>query len=280
MGGVSKRRAGGRHAARAGGVPVAAVLSSDGGKAEPAQRAGWTRKAQVGALGAGVLVVGGLLGTGIPAALGTSPLGAGNGASQTSPQAEAGSPGKMLTIAPVDSAEPSTRASSARTTRDRGRDGGDASKPSATAPPAGGEHPETTGHAVAGGGAATSSSSGAASSQSSHRHSPSSSEDGGSSRASAKHDSAPAGSPPTTTERPKGSQASHRSGSSGGSSDATSPRESSHPSTTSTPSRTRDGGHGDNDTGAHHSGSSRVSVESPPRRSCAVNVLGIGLLCH
>jgi hypothetical protein len=243
------------------------VLSSDGRQAAPAQRAGWSRKAQFGGLAAGVLVVGGLLGTGIPARLGEAPHGPKNASSHTAPQAD-GAAGTMRTIAPADRA---VRSSHAGHRADRDPTARETRGTTATSDPA--QHrADSPGHAAATRRAGHSQAGKPAESTAppgSHAHRRST---GTRSQAHSQAHQTPAhprsGAPASHSgvggqPRPLSRTKSSANPSAGQSA------ESSDPARTSTAKPTPDG-----------TGHPPVTVESPPGHTCVVNVLGLGLICH
>jgi hypothetical protein len=259
-----RRRSGGRHAAGTGSVPAATVLSPDGRQAAPAQRAGWSRKAQFGGLAAGVLVVGGLLGAGIPTRLGEAPHGPKHASSHTAPQAGGAAVGTMRTIAPVDRAtassharhraDPDARPRETRSTtatkhpaHHRAESPGSAAATRRSGHTRAGEPAETTGPPAS---HAQHTSRGT---RSQPRHTPAHPRSGAPTSHSA------VGEQPRPLSRSESAAKQH----------ARQPAESSRPAPTSTPTPTPDG-----------TGSPPVTVESPPGHTCVVNVLGLGLICH
>jgi hypothetical protein len=288
MGSASKRGGGGRHAARGGGLPVATVLSSDGQQSAPAHGTGWSRKAQVGGLAAGVLVVGGLLGAGVPARLGEPPQTPKNASSPVAPQAAGTSRGMMRTIAPVDRSVPSSHAAGQadRSSTPRGRHASRATRGSAHDRSGSPSHSRPA--SAAGG---TSAGHAASSTAPPARHSPAARAPTSRPNAGSAGSPAPTGAPHPHTHAhhplPQARSAAPDSKSAGGAKPRgqTLPKSSagrqptrretghvqhrSHPAPTTTPSPTRD-----------TATSPPVTVESPRRGSCAVNLLGLGLICQ
>lgn len=265
MGTVSKR-GGGRHSARAGGLPVATVLSADGRKAAPAQRSGWSRKAQLGGLAAGVLVAGGLLGAGLPSQLGKASHAEQTADSQT--LASGGrSAGTMVTIAPVDRGVPGSQAGG-------GGDLGTTQASGATRPtgaPSGSAHDRAGSprhSAEASGTSPVTSSPAAAEDSDQHTGEPDSH---AGSASPATHQRPPAShSHSATPDQPK--PLSLPKSSTGGDGESSGVSSPSAPTSTASPTR--------HNTEPRHSGSSPVTVESPPDPSCMVSLLGIDLLCN
>jgi outer membrane biosynthesis protein TonB len=249
-------------------VPVATVLSADGRKAAPAQGSGWSRKAQLGGLAAGVLVAGGLLGAGLP-----SQLGKASHAEQTADSQALASGGRsagtMVTIAPAGRAVPGSHASG-------GGDAGATETSGATRPTGapGGSGRDRAGlprhSAEATGTSPVTSSPAAAEDSDQHAGEPGSH---AGSADPATHQRPPAShshsAAPEPTEQPK--PLSLPKSSTGGDGEPSEVSSPSAPTSTASPTR--------HNTEPRHPGSSPVTVESPPDPSCMVSLLGIDLLC-